>query len=236
MYEPMSPAQDIWAVPATGGAPSELTNNHGTENRDFGPAYSPDGTKIAFARLIATMTGTSSRIEVMSAFGAGPTPVITEPPGTVVSSVDWQCTSCALKPAVAAVVSGANQTNRRWRVAPVRKLVQVSRRRPPVGTTFRFTLNKSAPIRFDFTQSTRGRKVSGKCVAQNNRNKRRHRCRRTVIRGTLAFTGHAGVNKVRFFGWLPGRKLRPGTYTLVMTATTPGVGSTSQRLTFTIAR
>jgi hypothetical protein len=56
-----------------------------------------------------------------------------------------------------------------------------------------------------------------------------------VIRGRLSFAGHGGRNTVQFFGWLSrSRKLKPGRYTLVITATTPGVGSSSQTVTFTI--
>jgi Tol biopolymer transport system component len=38
--------EDLWIVPATGGAPAQLTNGAGT--RDTLPAWSPDGTSIAF--------------------------------------------------------------------------------------------------------------------------------------------------------------------------------------------
>ena len=140
-------------------------------------------------------------------------------------------------PATAAVVSNASETNSRFRVARKFGSVSVTRKRAPVGTTFEYTLDKPAAVRFDFTQPARGRKVNGKCVAQNKRNKRKRRCTRTLIRGSLTFSGHAGRNTVRFFGWLSRhKKLKPGRYTLVITATTPGVGSTSQKLTFTIVK
>ena len=46
-------------------------------------------------------------------------------------------------------------------------------------------------------------------------------------RGSLTFAGHAGLNTVRFNGWLSRtKKLKPGKYTLAITATTPGVGDT----------
>jgi hypothetical protein len=41
----LSPTQEIWSVPAAGGTPVRLTNNHAS---DQAPSYSPDGTKIAF--------------------------------------------------------------------------------------------------------------------------------------------------------------------------------------------
>ena len=44
-----------------------------------------------------------------------------------------------------------------------------------------------------------------------------------MTRGTLTFQGHAGVNRVRFQGLLArGRRLKPGTYTVVITAAITG--------------
>ena len=58
-----------------------------------------------------------------------------------------------------------------------------------------------------------------------------------MVRGSLSFAGHVGVNVVNFYGWLSRHhRLKPGKYTLLITATTPGAGSTSQKLKFTIVR
>jgi uncharacterized repeat protein (TIGR01451 family) len=143
----------------------------------------------------------------------------------------------AVAPPPLAHVSDASESNKTFRDSTRSRPATFARRGPPVGTTFKFKLDNAAPVRFDFTQPARGRKVNGKCVAQNKRNKLKPGCRRTVIRASLSFAGHAGVNTVRFYGWLSHRrKLKPGKYTLVITATTPGVGSTSQKLRFTIVR
>jgi hypothetical protein len=115
--------------------------------------------------------------------------------------------------------------------------VTFARRRPPVGTRFTFTLDKPAAVRLSFTQLVHGRRLDGRCVAQTKRTRHKPTCTRTVTRGDLTVAGHAGINTTRFYGWLSHRrKLRPGRYTLVITATTPGVGSSSQKLGFTIAR
>jgi hypothetical protein len=132
-------------------------------------------------------------------------------------------------------VSGASQTNRRFRISIKSKLVRVSRRRPPVGTTFKYTLDRAAAVRFDFIQPGSGRKVNAKCVPPKKRNRGKPKC--TLRRGSLTFAGHAGLNTVRFNGWLSRqKKLTPANYTLVMTAITPGVGETSQRLRFRIVQ
>jgi hypothetical protein len=146
-------------------------------------------------------------------------------------------TSVPPLPLRAAKVSSATETNKKFRVSARPRLATFARRRTPVGTTSRFKLDKPAAVRFDFGRQARGRRVSGRCVAQKRQNRRKPKCRRTVPRGTLRFAAHAGVNTVRFYGWLSHRrKLRPGKYTLAITASTTGIGSTSERLTFTIVR
>ena len=66
-------------------------------------------------------------------------------------------------------------------------------------------------------------------------NRRKPGC--ALGRGSLTFAGHAGLNTVRFAGWLSRtRKLTPGKHTLTITAITPGIGATSQQLRFTIVR
>jgi hypothetical protein len=107
-----------------------------------------------------------------------------------------------------------------------------------VGTTFSFTLNEQASVSFAFTQQVGGRKVNGRCVAQTKANRRRHACRRLLTRGTLSFTGHTGRNKLSFQGRVSrSKRLKPGTYTLIITATnTVAQRSIPKQLTFTIVR
>jgi hypothetical protein len=134
-------------------------------------------------------------------------------------------------------VTNASQTNPRWREATRSRLAQISRRRAPVGTTFRFSLDKPAGVRLRFIQAAPGRRVRGRCTRVTKHNRKRPKCTRRVTRSTLPVNGHAGVNSVRFLGWLSRTKrLTPGRYTLVITATTPSAGSTSARLSFTIVR
>jgi hypothetical protein len=133
------------------------------------------------------------------------------------------------------VILSASQTHRVWREPKHPRLAQISRHRP-IGTTFRFTLDKAARMRLAFVQLLPGRRVGGRCVAVTKRNKAKPRCTRAVLRGSLNFSGHAGLNTVRFHGRISRtRKLSPGRYRLLISATTPGVGSTSRTLTFTIA-
>ena len=93
----------------------------------------------------------------------------------------------------------------------------MSRAKTLIGTTFSFSLNEQATVAFSFSQRVRGKNV-------------------TV--GGLTFTGHSGTNKVKFQGRVSSaKKLKPGRYTLVITATdSAGVNSVPRSLSFTIVK
>jgi streptogramin lyase len=131
-------------------------------------------------------------------------------------------------------LSQVAQSHRRWREG--NGLAQIaSVHKPPVGTTIRFTLNESATVRFAFTQNLPGRKVRGSCVARTSKNGGKPACPRTVTFGAFSFTAGAGTHKVRFQGLTSKHnKLKPGSYTLIITATNATGQQGTGRLTFTI--
>lgn len=101
-------------------------------------------------------------------------------------------------PPPAARVTKATQSHRRWREVK------------HGGTTFSFTLNRTAKVSFTFTQ--RGHERAA---------------------GSLTVAGHAGKNKLAFNGRINRHVvLKPGVYTVTIRTGT----STPQRLTFTIAK
>jgi hypothetical protein len=168
----------------------------------------------------ANHAGSSTQTSVAVQLSASPTSVPSPPP--------------------APTITAAHQSASRWREG--NKLAQISRskhkKKPPVGTTFSFSLNEQASVRFSFTQKAKGRKVDGKCVTKSQKNTKRKSCKRTVTVGTLSFTGHAGADKVVFQGRISrSKKLRPGRYTLVITATnTADQKSAPQTLGFAIVK
>ncbi len=132
-------------------------------------------------------------------------------------------------------LTGVPQSHRRWRLGG--KFASfAAAAKPPVGTTFRFTLNEAATLRFAFAQLLAGRKVKGQCVAQTARNRGHKACTRSVPRGSLSFSAGAGLHKLFFQGRLmPTRKLDPGTYTLTITATNAAAPRATKTLrSFTI--
>jgi hypothetical protein len=113
---------------------------------------------------------------------------------------------------------------------------KVRKSKTSVGTTFRYTLNAPANVTFKFTQTAPGRKVGKKCVAQTAKNRRKPKCARTVTVGVISQAGLAGANRLSFVGRLPGaKKLAPGRYTVIVTATNSAGSSAAQKLSFTIA-
>ena len=166
--------------------------------------------------------------------------LVAENAGGVSYGADQTFTTAALPitPTIAPTITAAHESASRWREG--NKLAQISRRKkkPPVGTTFKFTLNEQASVTFSFTMKAKGRKVGGKCVTENRRNAKRRSCQRTATAATLSFTGHSGQNKVVFQGRVSrAKKLKPGRYTLVITATNgAGQKSAAQKLSFTIVK
>jgi hypothetical protein len=113
-------------------------------------------------------------------------------------------------------VTRVRQSHRAWRESGV--AVSPSRKpRPPVGTTFSFILNERASVRFAFMRRQRGRRV---------------------IQGTRSFAGHTGLNRVPFGGRISSsRKLKPGRFTLVITAADRAAQRSQPRsISFTIVR
>ena len=104
-------------------------------------------------------------------------------------------------PLLAPRITAAHESASTWRLGG--KLARISRRKPPIGTTFSFALNEPAAVRFAFTRRSTGRRVGRRCVAKSRRNARHKACARTVPAGTLSFSGHAGSEQ----GPLPGSHL-----------------------------
>lgn len=132
-------------------------------------------------------------------------------------------------------------SHKTWRdgsnLASVASIAHKHKRKPPVGTTFTFTLNTPAAITLTFAHRVGGRKVKHKCVAPTKHNRHGRACKRTVTVDTLALTGHAGTDKIRFQGQLSKhRHLAPGTYTLTIIATNTSGRSDPRSIKFTIAR
>jgi PKD domain len=135
-------------------------------------------------------------------------------------------------------LTGVSEAHRKWREGAGNVvLARASKHKPPIGTSFAFTLNETARVTFAFTQTMLGRRVSRKCQAAGTHNRKHVRCRWTLSRGTLTSTAGAGRRKLAFHGQLNGRRLPVGAYTLTLTATNAsGQRSRPHTLRFAIVR
>jgi hypothetical protein len=141
------------------------------------------------------------------------------------------------KESVPPVLANLAQSHATWRLG--HKLAVLSRRRPPVGTTFSFTLNEQASVSLSFTRTATGRRVNKhRCVSQNAHNRQKPSCRLQLPAGTLTLTGHAGIDRIAFQGRITSKKqLAPGRYTVLVRATNAaGQVSASRSLSFTVVR
>jgi hypothetical protein len=92
------------------------------------------------------------------------------------------------------------------------------------GGKVTFGLNVAASVRFTVQRRNDGRKVKhGKktsCDRSTKRNRANKTCTRHVtLKGSFTRAGLAGTNRFRFTGRLNGKRLAPGRYLLVATAT-----------------
>jgi len=133
-------------------------------------------------------------------------------------------------------ITAAKQSASVWREG--NQLPRIAKSRPPVGSTFSFALNEQATGNLTFTQSSPGRKMGGKCLAQSKANHKKARCTRTITVGTLTFKVHQGTNRVYFDGRLSAtKKLKTGRYRLNIIATNAqGQRSSPASLSFTIVK
>jgi hypothetical protein len=157
---------------------------------------------------------------------------------TVTMGADLIVTATFVKVPVltaAPAISAVSQSRSRWRRGN-RLAYITSKRKPPIGTVFSFSLSEPATVELTFNRRLPGRRVSGgKCVAQTRNNTHKARCQRTVNAGSLHRTAHAGMNELHFFGRLsPTKRLAPGRYTVTIIATNTAGQSKPRRLTFTI--
>jgi PKD repeat protein len=110
------------------------------------------------------------------------------------------------------------------------------RRRAPIGTTFRFSLNEPAIVTITFTRATTGRRSGHRCVKPTKRLAHSKRCTRFVNLRALTRHGGAGTNSVAFSGRIARRALPPGTYRATFLASAGNMSSVPKVLRFKIVR
>jgi hypothetical protein len=130
-------------------------------------------------------------------------------------------------------------THRRFRVGRARTAVSARRRRAPVGTTFRFVLDRAASVKIAFARKARGLRFGRHCVKPSRRLRRAgaRRCTRLVaVRPALTRAARAGANAVPFSGRIGRRALTPAAYVATLTATADGRAGPPSSIRFRVVR
>ena len=103
-------------------------------------------------------------------------------------------------------------------------------------TGVRYLLSQDATVSFRVARRVLGRTVQGKCRKATRRNRTGTKCHR-LLRGSFQHLGKRGPNSFHFTGRLRGRRLRPGSYYLLATATDPSGGKSNRdRVAFRIVK
>ena len=133
-------------------------------------------------------------------------------------------------------LTALRETRRAWREGKLVARASARSHRPPVGTTFSFSLNTAATVQFAFARTLSGRSVGGRCVAGTRRNRRRRACVRSVTVATLDVQlPRAGRGELLFQGRLTrALHLPPGHYLAVVRARNSVGSSPASSIGFTI--
>jgi hypothetical protein len=206
--------------PAAGGTSVTITGSdlNGATGVRFGSVPAESFTVLSADELTAISPpgrGGTVAITVTTAAGSTSSPTFeyTTPPPTL---------------------THGSESHKTWRASS--KLAQISSARAaPLGTAFSFTLNQAATVKLAFTLDRPGRRSGKRCVAENRSNRHQRKCSRTSGAGTLSIAAPAGADKLAFYGRLSAStRLRPGSYTVAVTAGGGGKTSNAVRLSFTI--
>jgi hypothetical protein len=251
VFDPIAPSLRSLVAPATAVVGQQLAMSVNpfdawsavTTSWDFGDGQSATGAAVNHTynspgERTVTITGVDAEgnaTQTSRTITVVPVPVPEQPgpgPGPGPSPGPNPNPSPSPAPAPKApVLSGLQQSNARWRTRSVKRGPKL-----PVGTTFRFTLDRAAQVRFAFSQTVSGRRVDGRCVKTTKKNRGNAGCDRSQAAGTLNVAGKAGANTVAFRGTLRGRALPLGRYSVVVTALADDKRSAAKSVRFTIVR
>ena len=139
----------------------------------------------------------------------------------------------------APVLGRVTMSRKRFRLGRTRTPASSQRkRRAPRGTAFRFELGEAATVRIALQRARKGRRVRGRCRPARRPVPRRRRCTR-YVRSPIGLTRSARrrPQSVPFTGRVGRRKLAPGTYRAIVTATDESANvSAARRVGFKVVR
>jgi hypothetical protein len=229
-FDVTPPRLSAVAIPATATTPAQAAFSASAS--DF---WGPVALTWAFGDGSAGSGGSTTH--AFAATGAFTTTVTaTDAAGNAVSQSGTVRVTAAVRAPVLSRVSLSAATFRVGSRPTALSAAKARRRRPPVGTTFRFTLDEGATVRIAIERSASGRVSGRRCVKPTKRLRGHRRCTRYVKVGTLIRRAKRGADKVPFSGRIGRKALAPGRYRATLTATAGGKRGTPRRLSFRVVR
>jgi hypothetical protein len=199
---------DVWSVPAT-------------TNWSFGDGTSQSGTSVSHAYTAPgkyTVTVSSTDAVGNQTLASG------------------QVSVSAVAAALAPKITHLSLSHSRFRVSKHATALS-AKARPPLGTSFRFSLSEPSAVRIVFTRSVGGLRRGKRCLAPSATLRRHHakRCKRTLQKGVLTRAKQsAGTDSIVFSGRLGSKPLAKGTYKATLMATAAGLKSVPVSVSLTI--
>jgi PKD domain len=126
------------------------------------------------------------------------------------------------------------QSHAVFRVGTKPTAIAAATKRPPIGTTFRFSLDRAATVTITISRSEPGRRSGKRCVKPTGKLAHNKRCTRSVRAGVLTRHGKQASNSVAFSGRVGRRALKPGSYIATFVATAGSRSSSPKILRFKI--
>ena len=208
------------------------------------PALNADGSCVAFSvkgtGLLPFVAADTRQVfvRVLSGDCGTATPTAPGGPATPGGPAAAKTTPPVALPhrAVRPVLSKLSLSAKRFRLA-AGKTASAAKKATPKGTRIRFTLSAPATVALRFERRSSGRRVGKACLAATAKRAKRKRCTRYLTRFTLLRTvKQAGAVSVAFTGRMGKRRLSPGRYRVVLTATNAGGASKALTAAFTVVR
>jgi hypothetical protein len=187
-------------------------------------SYAAAGTYEVTLRSADTLGNVTTGVGEITIAPAPPTPT---PSSTPKLAPSVYAAPPTMPRAMRPTISDASQSASTWREGG----------KPPVGTTFFISLNEQATVSFSFARRVSGRMIGHKCAPITSKNIGLKPCQRAVDEGVISFAGHSGMNELVFHGRISRLDtLKPGRYTLTITATNSTEVSAPTSLNFTLAK
>jgi len=199
-------------------------------------AYGASTAHAAIAAALAS-AATTAAVSGLAPYTTYHFRLVAENAGGTTYGADQAFTTSQRPP----VLTGLKESPSRWRTgskaASISRRHSKPRRKPPVGTTFSFSLTEQSTVTMSFSRQISGHMAGHRCATGKSRRRHARKCKTSVGAGSMTRTALAGSDNLSFQGIVSkGHKLKPGNYTVTITATDYSGQSSPASIAFTIVK